>query len=469
MISEEEFKNNLNSKLNQKQFEFTDADWQNARAVLDQSTEYKNRFAFLYSTLRGLLLIMPLVCSFALIYFSYFDLQELNTNKIVSYNTEITPLADTVTINNFNNYNNKQLALKTKTVTTIPNKKNINATKNPTILKTPSNNLQTQSVTNKLISRSNNVGKITSSNFLTVKPKFSFTKVNEINNNKGNNDVTQIDYYANYSETKTAIKTSTTEEEEEQQQQQQQLVTEILPQLPFSTLETDFNYNDIIVSSLLADTNKPKPFVKRPIPTVSFEAGASYLFGWQNAGKTDANGFNPIIGLNYLTQLSKKLTVSVGVQYTSIKNLLLSSHEVKQLRYNFSEESDIMKFTPSTLHYVYAPIKLGYLLTTKSTIGLGCNVGYLLNASGNVEIYSQRNNQKTNPTTLKTYGYTQGFSKYDTQLSVFYNRKLYKNLYFNVEFFYGLNDIKNNAFFNTNAVEKNRGFKATILYNFFKK
>jgi hypothetical protein len=83
---EEEFKNALNNKLNQKQFEFSEADWQNARAILAQSPEYKKRIPFLYFTLSGLLLVVSVICFFALKNNNYTDLPTLSASKALNFN-----------------------------------------------------------------------------------------------------------------------------------------------------------------------------------------------------------------------------------------------------------------------------------------------------------------------------------------------------------------------------------------------
>jgi hypothetical protein len=212
----------------------------------------------------------------------------------------------------------------------------------------------------------------------------------------------------------------------------------------------------------------PKNIVKEPVHFISFEAGANYLFGWNNPGKKDANGINPVIGLNY-SNVSKPITFSFGIHYTMVRNLSYSSHSVTTTRYNFGEESDVMVFTPTTMHYLVAPIRISYSIDPKNVFGLGYNVGYLFNLNSNVELYGQKSGQKGNSTILKTSGYTQGFKTIDSQLSVFYRRNLSKDLWLNAEFIYGLTDIKDDKFFNSNVYERNMGVKLTLIYNLFKK
>ena len=121
------------------------------------------------------------------------------------------------------------------------------------------------------------------------------------------------------------------------------------------------------------------------------------------------------------------------------------------------------------MHYLTAPIRIGYSVNSKNTFGLGYNVGYLFNLNSNVELYAQTAGKKGNATILKTSGYTQGFKTIDQQISIFYRRNLAKDLWLNAEFMYGLTDVKDNKFFNSNVFERNTGVKVTLIYNLFKK
>jgi hypothetical protein len=69
----------------------------------------------------------------------------------------------------------------------------------------------------------------------------------------------------------------------------------------------------------------------------------------------------------------------------------------------------------------------------------------------------------------QTRGHSKGFSAFDSQLSVFYRRKLYRELFVNTELQLGLTDIKDNKFFASNSFERTLGLKVTFMYNIFKK
>jgi hypothetical protein len=120
---------------------------------------------------------------------------------------------------------------------------------------------------------------------------------------------------------------------------------------------------------------------------------------------------------------------------------------------------------------VVVPVKFAVTIRKDNIIGLGCNVGYLLNSDSKKENYTTSNNTgtKNNLKSSKEKGSVQGFNPFDIQASVFYRRKIYKGFSVNAEFIYGLTDVKDNSFFKTNSFDRNMGFKLTLCYDLFKK
>lgn len=216
----------------------------------------------------------------------------------------------------------------------------------------------------------------------------------------------------------------------------------------------------------------------RPGSILSIEAGASYLFGWNNTVKNDATGINPLAGINfsYMFGKTKKIGISSGVQYNSVNNIKSSTFTCRKTQYDFGAVNETTEIITKKLHYIYVPLKLIFGPNVKNTFGAGCNFGYLLNSVSNTETYTQTAFTRTAPEVTKSKGYYEGYSKADIQLSLSYKRTIYKNLSVSVEFLYGIKDIKNNAFFNAEEnnsskklTENNKGFKLIMSYDLFKK
>jgi hypothetical protein len=241
--------------------------------------------------------------------------------------------------------------------------------------------------------------------------------------------------------------------------------------LPASVVKADsLGSTGLSENEIPADNDQGELGRPKNAPTLfSVEAGANYMFGWKNPETRDAKGFNPVFGINYFNYSIPKIAISFGLHYSSVTNLNYSRYTSRVTRLALGEESQVTIFTPVKVHYLIVPLRLNYELGMKNNLGIGCNVAYLLNVESNIESHKENVNGTYDQTYSKAIGYTEGFTKYDLQVSAFYQRKLYPNLGVNVEFFYGLTDIKTDGFFDSNLTERNTGIKLTLVYNFLKK
>lgn len=208
---------------------------------------------------------------------------------------------------------------------------------------------------------------------------------------------------------------------------------------------------------------------KKSDNTFSFDVGSDYLFGWKNTGKTEANGFNPLIGLTYYNAITSKIIVSIGVQYTSVNNLNNTSHTSSNTKLKFGEESDVTKISATKMHYLIVPLKLNYCINNNNYIGIGYNLGILFDVKSKVETYTERFDSQSNYQVSTAMGYRSGFNNFDGQLALSYRRRIYKELFISSELFYGLRDIKDNAIYKSAVFERNCGLKLMLSYNFLKK
>lgn len=471
MNSEKDFKDALKGKLNEKQFQFDEANWEQASAMLDATREEKKKRPFFYYILSGILLFIT-----AIGFYILKPTETVSEKEIAAKNTGVKTNETT----NNQNINKETASTENSNGNSIP-VENSSVAKNENVKPVIEKVEKTLPATEKIIETTNinsrPVNKISKKEKTTViNPSVSVTpktrKKKEISTkNTSEQVVTKTVKEEPIAKTIPEEVKATPAKAEETPVV---IPAEVTPEVIVPTaVSTNNNSDSVKTVAAITETPKkdslPKPLIKEPIHFISFEAGTNYLFGWNNPVKRDANGFNPVVGLNYSNVITKKVTFSFGIHYTMVRNLSYSSHTVTTTRYNFGEESDVMVFTPTTMHYMVMPIRASYATDVKNVFGIGCNVGYLFNTNSNVELYGQKAGQKGNATVLKTSGYTQGFKTFDTQLSLFYRRNLAKDLWMHTEFMYGITDVKDNAFFNSNVKEKNVGLKLTLIYNLFKK
>ncbi|PBQ33885.1 hypothetical protein CNR22_19545 [Sphingobacteriaceae bacterium] len=200
-----------------------------------------------------------------------------------------------------------------------------------------------------------------------------------------------------------------------------------------------------------------------------YELGAVGYYGWKGAKQRDARSVSPLTGINYMNRLGKKSALSFGVQYLQVGNLSSSSKMSRVSTYKYGEQSKVTVVTPTTLHYLVAPLRFHYFVDQKNAFGGGVNFAYLLTVVSKVTTYDEKPGVKENYSTVKLSGYTDGFSWYDSQVAVFYRRKFLNSLALQAEVLVGLTDIKQDAFFGVDGKERNSGLKLSLIYFAFKK
>lgn len=202
---------------------------------------------------------------------------------------------------------------------------------------------------------------------------------------------------------------------------------------------------------------------------IFYEAGAAWNFGWKGPLNRDARGFSPVAGVNYMNRLGNRYSLSFGLQYLQVNNLSGSSKTSRVSSYLYGEQSRVTVITPSKLHYLVAPIRLHFYLNDRNVFGGGINMAYLLNVEAKVTSYDEKPGFTGNYETVKLSGYNEGFSWFDSQLALFYRRKMSHSLELQAEVFVGLMDVKQNEFFQFTHKERNSGAKLSLIYNVFRK
>ena len=197
-----------------------------------------------------------------------------------------------------------------------------------------------------------------------------------------------------------------------------------------------------------------------------FELGLAQSFGWKYLSRErEAIGRSPVFGISYAKTIHPKFWCQFGLRYQSVSPLF-SSSKVSRVGYytGYGEESTVTTITPVRLHYLIAPFKCHLVLNEHHHLGLGLNVGYLMNVSAKVTAYNEKPGY-TGPTQTSTQsGYMQGFHWIDAQLAASYTYKLNSEWALHSELYYGWIDIKEDAFFNRIQIERNSGIKLSLLY-----
>ena len=223
-------------------------------------------------------------------------------------------------------------------------------------------------------------------------------------------------------------------------------------QVPVTPAVNEQSSNGISTDSVLLST----------APYLMLEGGADYLAGWKS-GIKEAGGFNPFAGLHYSSYVASRLRLSVGIKYSRITNLSAFTHTSASTILSFGEESQITKIKPRSLHYMGVPLRLLYTVD-RNTFGAGYTLNYLFDVLSDVETYDLSNNEITNVRNFTSRGYTDGFSMFESQISVIYRRQLNKRLILHSEAFAGINDVKQDGFFSEPGSQRALGIRVGLSY-----
>lgn len=494
MTNEDKFKQSLNNLLNQKEFVFEESDWIAASKLID-SRRKKRRFGFYF--LSGILLLGLSVIGFSLmqptikkqISFNESNKQHLEETKsttptsskrnqnLVKMNSESSER----TKSEFSNYANKDIDIKKISELNTQVKSNQNAVRN-----IPSSIPLTTQTASSLPGVTN-----VQNDFATIESNQNAdnTEQNIVNNfqdptittliNTTTNPITSITEQFNYSTRVDEEKNTTIIIANNSHANTNVLTQELIPISKQD--EVKLNADSIILQSSVAkidstgkhsiasisDTLKPTDLYASN--ELYIDAGGLLNFGWKNSNTREAMSISPALGLMFTSRITNQFVFSIGIGYHHISNLTYSNKQSKITRYGIGEYSKVTTITPYKTQFINIPIKLHYSLTKQNVIGIGYHISYLLDVQSKVETYTQQLADKVDYETYKTGGYTEGFKTFNSQLSVFYRRNIYRKFWVQAELTYGLTDLKENSFFNTPTFERNSGLKISLLYNFYKK
>lgn len=198
------------------------------------------------------------------------------------------------------------------------------------------------------------------------------------------------------------------------------------------------------------------------------EASGMYLRSWYSNDTKEPKGIQPLLGLQHYYPLNNRLSVSGGVHYSYVQLTGATSHTSSATRIRFGEETQMTVIKAMNLHYLMLPLRFNYSLSQKDVLGIGYTASYLLNVGSRVETYLTEMGGTRLTESHFENGYSKGFNTWDNQVSVFYRRRIIKHWFVGAEFFYGFMDIKNNAIYLYDSVERLMGLRITVSMGLYK-
>jgi hypothetical protein len=485
---QENFDEILRSKLSEGNFEFNEANWDKAEALIIQADKKRKRrrigFIFLIGLTLGICLMIPFIGSEKESLKSENKTNNVDKREVEESGSkaEINQISNVPSDRN-NQGNNKQINTTQTNETSLRVETGINSEKED---KTVSSNSSQKNASSNVVvfpaeKAEKHIGKSNDAPASQSKNNIDFKKKTQESTN-GDNISNNTPSSTNKNNTSTNKEVNGTASQQEQALEEPKTISKTIDTTGVSSTKNKIAAKDTAmvikdsvatnkkdsVKSVAKDSSINRSTLKNGQRFIySIDAGVNYALGWTNNLVKEANGFNGILGISATHLFNQHWGALLGIQYNSLAHLSYSSYASSNTQLGFGYTTTYTTITPKILYYVAIPIKLQYLFN-KNSISVGANILHLLNTSSTVSTYTQSDFTTSSHATTTKMGYMDGISAWDIQPAVAYRRKIYKGFSVCAEAYYGLIDIKSNSFFGINKFERNSGFKLVLSYSFIK-
>lgn len=197
----------------------------------------------------------------------------------------------------------------------------------------------------------------------------------------------------------------------------------------------------------------------------SVEAGSEYAFGWQIGSVVQGKGFNILAGVGYSHYMGSKIFLKTSVQFSTFGNMSPITYNYQHNIGNVIYDSVI---TTQRLYFLRIPVQLEYSIGRKknASIGAGGAVWFLLGNSGYATTYQQTDyNPPTNIIKYSQNAPLNGYSKVNASAHILYKYTFNHHFSMYGIFYLELTNMKDNAFFGENIIQRTRGVQFTVSYN----
>lgn len=469
MNLEEDFNKEIKDKLDSRTFEYSEASWEKANALIQDAQKKKKRRFFFYLLSAGVILLITIFC----FQYPFGKIENTISQKLA---IETITKQEVITAKE-----NKQQNLDSNNDIT---NQNIEATStNENAIKEPI----TSNVTPK------KEGSIKT----TPNSKVSINKVNKSKSNVSENKIHTEHNYSEHTKgeveikmtsiPKTKNKNSANEEIQDsivsvqkvEAREKGKAAVEIknfkkdslVEEKPIEIVKTNLPAKDstptIITNTLVTETKKDSTKNKIDKLQIFAFAGVAFTPGYiKNISIKES--VNPSVGIFIRKTLKTNFGTSMGLFYTIYGNIVESPKVFKNTTQDFGYKNETTEIKQSRLHYLKLPIMLDYN-KGKNNFSIGAQFMYLVTSSSRVTTYKESYGLKADNSSKKVYGYTNGFSSYDVSVILGYRRQITNKVSIQTLLDFGFMDVKNNSYFNSTAFDRNKSLQLNLGYKLFSK
>lgn len=174
----------------------------------------------------------------------------------------------------------------------------------------------------------------------------------------------------------------------------------------------------------------------------------------------------PTIGLRYRYAINSRIHLQSGLLTDSRGGLALNK-TFNSTQFGFGRNEAKTTLQPLSTHYLAVPVQLGYRIQKRHRLSIGLQAAYLLN------VRSELQKEITDPfgdisqSTEKAWNYRQGFQKVDGGILLGYDFQFRPQMGILLEAYQGLIDVSDDDFWEVVRADKQRQLRLKIYWNLF--
>ena len=176
---------------------------------------------------------------------------------------------------------------------------------------------------------------------------------------------------------------------------------------------------------------------------------------WAEFGRRNKLGkLSPTYGIDYQSPLTRNISVSASVEYSSIDNIDLPVSSAQTV-YGLGFESNVTMVHTKKIHLINVPLNLVFRLIPRVQLSSGLGLSYLLTANSNIEEHLVKNDSSTLIGSSPGKGYITPFNRLMVYSRVGINYWFSERNSLHVGVQYGLSDFSSDDAFNSSVNDKN--------------
>lgn len=220
-----------------------------------------------------------------------------------------------------------------------------------------------------------------------------------------------------------------------------------------------------IPSSSLSFENMPISFLSKPEPKVKRSSILTQLNGSLEIGVNSFNSLLTSKSLGYYAGGRiyfdiGKISLNTNLHFEQIhQNTPSRNYIVKE--YGFDSKTDETKVENESIQYAIIGLNAMYPFYKNHSLGMGVQYATLIQSN---DKFTTINYETGNTNIRQAAGYSSVLNKNDWQLALHYQWRFAKKLAVNASYIYGLDDISKNELFKTTSNDCNRGVKLGLQY-----